>query len=148
VVEVTEKNVVEDFALMRDVVKRLRARGFRVAVDDAGAGYSGLQTMVEIEPDFIKLDISLTRGIEESVVRQKLVGTLSDFCRNAGIGLIAEGIEHRDQLDVLNDLGVPFAQGYLFARPASPYPLRESFPPRSDGAVAPAADAASIFRAV
>jgi len=148
VVEVTEKSVVEDFALMRDVVKRLRACGFRVAVDDAGAGYSGLQTMVEIEPDFIKLDISLTRGIEDSMVRQKLVGTLSDFCRNADIGLVAEGVEHHGQLDVLRGLGVPFAQGYLFARPASPYPLRGSFPPGRDGAelaaVRPAAACHSV----
>jgi EAL domain-containing protein (putative c-di-GMP-specific phosphodiesterase class I)/CheY-like chemotaxis protein len=138
VVEVTEKSVVEDFALMRDVVMRLRAYGFRVAVDDAGAGYSGLQTLVEIEPDFVKLDMSLTRGIEESVVRQKLVATLSDFCRNADIGLVAEGVEQQVQLDVLSGLGVPFAQGYLFARPASPYPLRESFPPRPTKAGAPA----------
>jgi len=132
VVEVTERSVVEDFALMREAVGRLREGGFRVAIDDAGAGYSGLQTMVEIEPDFIKLDMSLTHGIGHSVVKQKLVGTLSEFCRRTDIGLVAEGIEAGDQLDVLRELGVPFGQGFLFARPGSPYPLRDTFVPGAD----------------
>jgi EAL domain-containing protein (putative c-di-GMP-specific phosphodiesterase class I) len=142
VVEVTEKSVIEDFALMRTAVRGLRERGFRVAVDDAGAGYSGLQTMVEIEPDFIKLDMSLTHGIEHSVVKQKLVATLSDFCRRAEIGLVAEGVETHAQLGVLHDLAVPFGQGFLFGRPASPYPLRESFAPEPDDLLPPAASSA------
>jgi EAL domain-containing protein (putative c-di-GMP-specific phosphodiesterase class I)/CheY-like chemotaxis protein len=132
VVEVTEKSVIEDFDFMRDVVRALRAQGFRVAIDDAGAGYSGLQTMVEIEPDFIKLDMSLTRGIDRSLVKQKLVGTLSEFCRGAGIGLVAEGVETRPQLDVLTALAVPFGQGFLFGRPGSPYPLRDTFVPQPE----------------
>ena len=132
IMEITEKSVIEDFAFMRDVVKRLRERGFRIAVDDAGAGYSGLQTMVEIEPDFIKLDISLTRGIERSHVKQKLVGTLRDFCAQAGIELVAEGIETHAQLDALVDLGIAHGQGYLFARPGSPYPLRDIIEPGPD----------------
>jgi EAL domain-containing protein (putative c-di-GMP-specific phosphodiesterase class I) len=113
-------------------VRRLRERGFRIAVDDAGAGYSGLQTMVEIEPDFIKLDMSLTRGIERSHVKQKLVGTLRDFCDQAGIGLVAEGIERHAQLDALLDLGIVHGQGFLFARPGSPYPLRDVIEPGVD----------------
>jgi EAL domain-containing protein (putative c-di-GMP-specific phosphodiesterase class I)/DNA-binding response OmpR family regulator len=132
VMEITEKSVIEDFTHMRDVVRRLRERGFRIAVDDAGAGYSGLQTMVEIEPDFIKLDMSLTRGIERSHVKQKLVGTLRDFCDQAGIGLVAEGIETRAQLDALLDLGIVHGQGFLFARPGSPYPLRDVIEPGVD----------------
>ena len=95
-IEITENSVIDDFDRMREVVRQLRAHGFRIAIDDAGAGYSGLQTMVEIEPDFIKLDMSLIRGIESSMVKQKLVRTLRDFCREAGIELIAEGIETRD----------------------------------------------------
>ena len=101
VIEITENSVIDDFDRMRDMVRQLRAHGFRVAIDDAGAGYAGLQTMVEIEPDFIKLDMSLIRGVDTSVVKQRLVRTLRDFCREAAITLIAEGIETRRQLETL-----------------------------------------------
>ena len=117
--EVTENAIIEDFEHMRDVVGLLRAEGFLVAIDDAGAGYSGLQTMVELEADFIKLDMSLTRGIEDSMVKRRLVKTLRDFCEGADIQLIAEGIETRPQLDVLRELGVGCGQGFLFAHPES-----------------------------
>ena len=129
VVEITENAVIDDFAHMREVVRRLRGSGFRIAIDDAGAGYAGLQTMVEIEPDFIKLDMSLTRGIESSIVKQKLVGTLRDFCRQAFITLVAEGIETRAQLDALLTLGIDFGQGFLFAHPGSPHPEITVCPP-------------------
>ena len=136
VVEVTENAVIDDFDHMRDVVRRLRANGFRIAIDDAGAGYSGLQTMVELEPEFIKLDMSLIRRLGESLVKQKLVATLRDFCQKAGITLIAEGIETPEQLRILRDLGVEYGQGYLFAHPGSPYPLRDHVPPAGEGAPA------------
>jgi EAL domain-containing protein (putative c-di-GMP-specific phosphodiesterase class I) len=124
---------------MRHVVDRLRDQGFRIAIDDAGAGYAGLQTMVELEPDFIKLDMSLTRNLERSLVKRKLVGTLRDFCRQAEIALVAEGIETREQLDALRDLGITYGQGFLFAHPGSPYPLRETILPGGE----PAATATS-----
>ncbi len=139
VVELTENAVIDDFAHMREVVRRLRRSGFRIAIDDAGAGYAGLQTMVEIEPDFIKLDMSLTRGIESSVVKQKLVGTLRDFCRQASITLVAEGIETRTQLDALLALGIDYGQGFLFAHPGPPRPEITVYPPV--GAAEPAPDA-------
>jgi EAL domain-containing protein (putative c-di-GMP-specific phosphodiesterase class I)/CheY-like chemotaxis protein len=129
VVELTENSIIEDFGHMRDVCRKLQQEGFRLAIDDAGAGHSGLQAMVEIEPDFIKLDRSLTRKIESSLVRQKLVKNLHDFCRQSGITLVAEGIETRAQLDALLDLGVEFGQGYLFAHPGPFRPLRETVPP-------------------
>ncbi len=129
VIEITENAIIEDFEHMREVLRRIRGEGFLIAIDDAGAGYSGLQKMVEVESDFIKLDMSLTRTIEESVVRQRLVGTLRDFCQDAQIRLVAEGIETYAQLDVLRALGVGHGQGFLFAFPGSPYPLREIIPP-------------------
>jgi len=138
VMEITENSVIEDFARMRDVVRRLREKGFRIAIDDAGAGYAGLQTMVEIEPDFIKLDMSLIRNLESSVVKQKLVGTLRDFCHQADITLMAEGIETHEQLDTLVSLGVVYGQGFLFAHPASPYPLQDTILPQDAPAVADA----------
>ena len=127
IVEITESSMIEDFSHAREVVAQLREHGFRIAVDDAGAGHAGLQTLVEIEPDFIKLDMSLTRGIESSLVKRKVVGTLRDFCRDAGVTLIAEGIETQAQCDALRDLGVPHGQGYLFARPASPFDPRPAW---------------------
>ena len=133
VMEITENSVIDDFDHMRNVVRQLRDHGFRVAIDDAGAGYAGLQTMVEIEPDFIKLDMSLTRGIDHSVVKQKLVGTLRDFCRQAEIALVAEGVETAAQLDALKRLGITYGQGYLFARPGSPYPLQSCVAPKAPG---------------
>jgi EAL domain-containing protein (putative c-di-GMP-specific phosphodiesterase class I)/CheY-like chemotaxis protein len=129
VIEITENCVIDDFSRMRDIVRQLRAHGFRVAIDDAGAGYAGLQTMVEIEPDFIKLDMSLIRGVESSIVKQRLVRTLRDFCREAAITLIAEGIETRKQLDTLRELGVSHGQGFLFGHPGSQQPLRDAYPP-------------------
>ena len=129
VIEITENSVIDDFDRMRDMVRQLRAHGFRVAIDDAGAGYAGLQTMVEIEPDFIKLDMSLIRGVDTSVVKQRLVRTLRDFCREAAITLIAEGIETARQLETLQELGVTHGQGFLFGLPGTDMPLREAYPP-------------------
>jgi EAL domain-containing protein (putative c-di-GMP-specific phosphodiesterase class I)/DNA-binding response OmpR family regulator len=129
VMEITESAIIEDFEHMRGVVRRLRDEGFMIAIDDAGAGYSGLRTMVEIDSDFIKLDISLTRSIEASVVKQNLFRTLHDFCRGSGIELVAEGIETQAQLDILRELGVDCGQGFLFAHPGSPFPLQGSIPP-------------------
>ncbi len=145
VVEITENAVIDDFAHMREVVRRLRGSGFRIAIDDAGAGYAGLQTMVEIEPDFIKLDMSLTRGIESSIVKQKLVGTLRDFCRQAFITLVAEGVETRAQLDALLELGIEYGQGFLFAHPGPPHPEITVCPPVD--AAEPTAAAASAASA-
>jgi EAL domain-containing protein (putative c-di-GMP-specific phosphodiesterase class I) len=129
VIEITESGVIDDFDRMREMVRQLRAHGFRVAIDDAGAGYAGLQTMVEIEPDFIKLDMSLIRGVDTSVVKQRLVRTLRDFCREAAITLIAEGIETVRQLETLRQLGVTHGQGFLFGLPGPDNPLRGTYPP-------------------
>jgi EAL domain-containing protein (putative c-di-GMP-specific phosphodiesterase class I)/CheY-like chemotaxis protein len=129
VIEITENSVIDDFDRMREMVRQLRAHGFRVAIDDAGAGYAGLQTMVEIEPDFIKLDMSLIRGVDSSVVKQRLVRTLRDFCREAAITLIAEGIETVRQLETLRQLGVTHGQGFLFGLPGPDNPLRQVYPP-------------------
>jgi len=134
IIEVTEKSVIQDFAHVREVVARLREQGFRIAIDDAGAGYSGLQTVVETEPDFMKLDISLVRSIDSSQVKQRLVSTLRDFCQESGIELVAEGVETHEQLDKVAELGVPYAQGFLFAHPGSPYPLQEFIRPSAAGA--------------
>ena len=88
-----------------------------------------MQTIVEVEPDFIKLDISLIRHVDTSIVKQKLVRTLRDFCLDAGITLIAEGIETQEQFQTLLELQIPYGQGFLFAHPGSPYPLLDRIEP-------------------
>ncbi len=139
VIEITENAIIEDFERMRGTVRTLREEGFKIAIDDAGAGYSGLLTMVELESDFIKLDMSLTRNIEDSQVKQRLVKTLRDFCADANIELVAEGVETRAQLDVLKALGVVYGQGFLFAHPGVPFPLQDTIGPRDDAQRVPAA---------
>lgn len=132
VMEITENAIIEDFEHMRGVVRRMRDEGFMIAIDDAGAGYAGLRTMVEIDSDFIKLDMSLTRNIGSSSVKRRLVRTLRDFCAGAGIRLVAEGIETRSQLDVLRELGVDCGQGFFFAHPGAPFPLQETILPADE----------------
>ena len=120
VLELTEHAAVKDYAAFRRTLLHLRAQGFRLAMDDVGAGYSGLRAIAEIGPDFIKADRALVRGLHRSVIQRELIATMSRFAHNTGITLIAEGVEERDELAVLRDLGVRCAQGYLFARPDAP----------------------------
>jgi len=130
VVELTEHAVVEDYGTLGQALGDLRERGVRLAVDDAGAGYASLRHIVRLDPDIIKLDAELTRGIEDDPTRRALATALISFARETGESIIAEGVETTGQLDVLQALGVPFAQGFLLGRPA---PLPAHAP--VDGAV-------------
>jgi EAL domain-containing protein (putative c-di-GMP-specific phosphodiesterase class I) len=95
----------------------------RLAVDDAGAGIANFSHIVELSADFVKLDISLVRGVNRSLGRQALVVAMRHFARTAGCRLVAEGVETEDEARALTELGVEFAQGYLFGRP-EPAPVR------------------------
>ena len=117
VLEVTEHAVVGDYPALERAVGRLRARGHQLAVDDAGAGFASLQHVVRLAPDVIKLDASLTQGIEHDAMRRALAASLVLFSRRTGSQLIAEGIERLDDLTAWQDLGADGAQGYLLARP-------------------------------
>lgn len=116
-VEVTEHAQVEDYALLGRALDLLRARGCEIAVDDAGAGYSGLQHIVQIKPDVIKLDIGLIRGVDADPSRRALISALLYFARETGAGLIAEGIETEAEAEHLHILGITKGQGYLLSRP-------------------------------
>ena len=122
VLEITERARLDS---VRDVparIQRLRRMGFRIALDDLGAGYAGLSSFAALEPDFIKLDMSLVRGIHESTTKQKLVGSMIDVCVGLGVSVVAEGIECEAERDVLLGLGCDLLQGFLFARPAPDFP--------------------------
>jgi len=118
VLEITERASLDDASNLKPRMAALRALGFRVAVDDLGAGYAGLSSFVSLEPDIVKLDMSLTRGIDQSPVKKKLVGSLSAMCREMGIAVVVEGVETMGELDALLALKCDLFQGFLFARPA------------------------------
>jgi EAL domain-containing protein (putative c-di-GMP-specific phosphodiesterase class I)/DNA-binding NarL/FixJ family response regulator len=117
VVEITEHAPVEDYARLEAALAPLRAQGLRLAVDDAGAGFASLRHIVQLAPDIVKLDVSLTQGVEHDQVRRALARGLTSFAREAGIVLLAEGIETEAQLDEWAQLGVEYGQGYHFGRP-------------------------------
>lgn len=118
VLEVTEHSQVDDYDRLLRALDVLRFRGVRLAIDDAGAGYSGLQHIVRLKPDIIKLDISLTSQIDEDIVRRSLGAALVRFAVEIDAAIVAEGIETEAELCTLHDLGVPLAQGYYLGKPA------------------------------
>jgi EAL domain-containing protein (putative c-di-GMP-specific phosphodiesterase class I) len=116
VLEVTEHAMVEDYVALQRALKPLRKRA-RIAIDDAGAGYSGLQHILAIRPDIIKLDMSLTRGIDSDPARSALATALVAFAHDIGSQIVAEGVETAAELEALRILGVECAQGYYLRRP-------------------------------
>ena len=116
-VEVTEHVAVNDYGVLREAIARLRANGAMIAVDDAGAGYSGLQHIVQVQPDVLKLDNSLVSEVDSDPARRALLAALIFFSRETGCSMVAEGIETEDQRVVLQALGVTKGQGYLLGRP-------------------------------
>lgn len=118
VLEVTEHAEVKDYAELTRAIAPLRKRGVRIAIDDAGAGYSGLQHILRLEPNLIKLDLALTRNIDENLARRALASALVNFAVATDSEIIAEGVETASELAALQSLGVQKAQGYYLGRPA------------------------------
>ncbi|HEY6610272.1 MAG TPA: EAL domain-containing protein [Pseudomonas sp.] len=116
--EVTEQEQVLDLDHLIGILRAYRKQGFRTAIDDFGAGYAGLNLLADFQPDLIKLDMELVRGIDQDSVRQVLVDGVLGICRRLGIRVIAEGIETPGELEALRGMGVELFQGYLFAKPA------------------------------
>lgn len=124
VLEVTEGEVLGNQDRFTELVGIYRGLGMRMAIDDFGSGYSGLNVLADFQPDQIKLDKNLVRGIQGRGPRQAIVRAIFQVCRDLGIELIAEGIESEDEFRWLCDEGVELFQGYLFA-----HPLFEALPP-------------------
>jgi EAL domain-containing protein (putative c-di-GMP-specific phosphodiesterase class I) len=122
VLEVTERAAIEEVDSVERRVAQLRERGFRVAVDDLGAGYAGLSSFALLEPEIVKLDVSLLRDIDQSPVKQKLVASMTSLCKDMGFLVVAEGIETPAERDCVVSLGCDLLQGFLFARPGKPFP--------------------------
>jgi EAL domain-containing protein (putative c-di-GMP-specific phosphodiesterase class I) len=121
VLEMTEHTPVGSYPDLLAVLAGLRDRGALVAVDDAGAGYSGLQHILELRPEFLKLDRSLVDGVDRDEAKRALVDMIGTFASRIDAWVIAEGIEHSSELAALVRLGIPLAQGYYLSRPAPPW---------------------------
>jgi diguanylate cyclase (GGDEF)-like protein len=117
VLEFSEREPVADLALLQRIAAELRARGFRIAVDDAGAGHASMRVIAELRPEFIKLDRSLIQAIDSDRARRALVVALLSFSGHIGARVIAEGIETARERETLQSLGVQFGQGWLLGRP-------------------------------
>ena len=117
VFEISEKTTVNDYKSFCSVLENYQCQHYKIAIDDVGAGYSGLNLLAQIAPQFIKLDIGLIKDIDKNHVRRAIVKALVGFARSAGIKTIAEGIERKEELNVLVELGVDYGQGFLLGRP-------------------------------
>ncbi len=117
VIELTEHDPVADYARLRERLRILRSRGVRVAADDIGAGFAGLHHIAELKPDILKLDRSMVGGIVYGDTHRHLVSAMVAFAGDEGSQLVAEGIETREELAILAELGVELGQGYLLGRP-------------------------------
>lgn len=118
VLEITEHVHVDDYESLLAGLDDLRRQGVRIAVDDAGVGYAGLQQILQLKPDIIKLDLDMTRGVQGDPARRALAASMVSFAADLGAVLLAEGIETQQDLDALGELGVEWGQGFHLARPA------------------------------
>lgn len=122
VFEITERTSIKDFSKFRRVLEHYRDQGFLVAVDDAGAGYSSLQSIAELHPDFIKIDMSLIKDVDKNPVKQALIETFVTFAQKINSELVAEGIETPEEFTTLMKIGIHYGQGFFLARPENPPP--------------------------
>lgn len=118
VLEITERAALESVDDVLGRVRRLRDLGFKLAVDDLGSGYAGLNSFAQISPNFVKLDMSLVRNVHQQPLKQRLVRSLTSVCQEMGILVVAEGVETTDEKETLVGLGCDLLQGYLLGRPA------------------------------
>lgn len=121
VLEITERATLEGMSNIRQRIAALRSLGYRIALDDLGAGYAGLTSFAHLEPDIVKVDRSLVQDIGSDRTKQKLLGSLAQLCGQLDMRVICEGIETREERDTLVELDCDLLQGYLFARP-EPFP--------------------------
>lgn len=133
VVELTEHVGVESYEALRQALAPLRAGGLRLAIDDVGAGHSTFRHVLDLAPEYIKLDMSLIRGIDRDAARRALAESITTYGRRTGCDVVAEGIETAAEFAALRDIGITCAQGYLLGRPvplgeAVRMPLAATFP--------------------
>lgn len=121
VFELTERSFVDDKTVFQRGVNHYKEQGYEIAIDDVGSGYSNLNRISCVEPQYIKIDMELIRNIHMSKTKKSMVRIMEHFCREMGCILIAEGIETKEELKTLIELGVPYGQGYFFQKPAEEF---------------------------
>jgi len=131
VLEITERATLESIDAPRDRIESLRRLGFRIAIDDLGAGYAGLSSIALLEPEFVKIDMSLVRDVHVLPRSRTLVRALLGACQELGIGAVAEGVETSEERDALAGLGCDLLQGFLFGRPAREFESPHGWDPRA-----------------
>ena len=119
VIELTEHQPTDDFQLMLEAVTHYRTMGFEIAIDDLGAGYSGLRLWSELQPEYVKIDMHFIQGIHNDPVKLNFVRSIQNIASSLNCNVIAEGIETEDEYKAVEQLGITHAQGYYFARPAA-----------------------------
>ncbi|HEY4157490.1 MAG TPA: EAL domain-containing protein [Polyangiaceae bacterium] len=122
VLEVTERSSLDEVKDVRARVAALREMGYRIAVDDLGAGYAGLTSFTLLEPEIVKLDMSLVRNVHENSTKQKVIRSMTALSQDMGMTVVAEGVETAAERDALLELDCDLLQGFLFARPGPPFP--------------------------
>jgi len=122
VLEITERASLSGIPDASARIEKLQAKGYRIAIDDLGSGYAGLSTFAMLKPDMVKIDMSLTHGIDSSPVKRKLVRSMVDLCHDLDIMTVAEGIETIEERETCKDLGCDFIQGFYHAKPGVAFP--------------------------
>ncbi len=122
VLEITERSTISNINQVRGRTSRLRKMGFRIAVDDLGAGYAGLTSFVSLDPDVVKLDMSLIRDVTSSPTKQRVVRSITKLCHETDTLVVAEGVETTAERDTVVDLGCDLVQGYFVGKPGNPFP--------------------------
>jgi EAL domain-containing protein (putative c-di-GMP-specific phosphodiesterase class I) len=125
VLEITERSAIENYSLFAEALADLKRQGFAIAVDDVGAGYSGLEKIAHLDPRYLKFDRELIRDIDSSYIRREMTRALKAFADRIGSSIVAEGIEREGERQTLLELGIEYGQGFLLGRPASAW-----FPPQ------------------
>jgi diguanylate cyclase (GGDEF)-like protein len=118
VLEITERASIPDFRRFRNTARALSTRGFQFAIDDLGAGYASLNAVAMLEPSFVKIDMTMVRGIEASKRKQRLVRRMVEYANDVGIKVVAEGVETEGEARCVGEIGCHLAQGYFFGKPA------------------------------
>lgn len=126
VLEVTERAAIDDVVDLAKRTRLLRNRGFRMALDDLGAGYAGLSTFAALEPEIVKVDMSLIRNVHTSVVKQRVLRSIVTLCREMNMVTVAEGIETQEELACVKEVGCDLLQGYLLGKPGKSFVIGSS----------------------
>lgn len=123
VFEITERSAIQDYSAFKEVLNHYRDQGFKIAIDDAGAGYSSLQAISEIMPDYIKIDRSLISDIHENEIKVSILEAFVTFAKKMNSKIIAEGIEKIEELQKVIELGIDYGQGFYLSKPS--YPVKQ-----------------------